>query len=156
MLQPPKWAYIKPKAAFLRCILGVQSFFGLVASEGFVSSEGLCCPLLVALIHHHPPTHFPFMGAGMDIASYRQIKGVQRIPPALASLFSQFSSWNKADCAQLGLISLVADTHSSLARPAGNYCSIIIDSNQRWGLITPAVTGCSICLPLLGSLFSLI
>lgn len=87
---------------------------------------------------------------GHTAAVYHQITGVWVIlpSPTLLLSFCQFPSWHKVDKVWLGLISLVTHTHRSLAWPTGNYCSIIIDGSQRWGLITPAVTWCSVCSTL--------
>lgn len=129
----------------------VQRLFGLVALKRTCQ---LWSPLLPSVGGLNSSTATPIFHTqcryGHMAALYHQITGGQRIPPSLSSPFFPlpFSSWDKAVSVRLGLISLVADTHSSLARPTGNYCSIVIDSNQRWGLITPAVTWCSICLPL--------
>lgn len=57
----------------------------------------------------------------------------------------------KTDKVKLGLISPVADNRS-LARPTEKlYCSIVIDGNHRWALITAAGTWCSICFMLFHS-----
>lgn len=90
--------------------------------------------------------------AGMDIwqPPITTLTGVWVIPPSPALLLSlcHIPSSHKANKVWLGLISPVADKHRSLAWPTGNYCSIIIDGNQRWGLTTPAVTWCSVCFML--------
>ncbi len=90
--------------------------------------------------------------AGMDIwqLSITTLTGVWVILPTPTHLLSlcQFPSWHNTNKVWLGLISPAADKQGSLARPTGNYCSIIIDGNQRWGLITPAVTWCTVCLRL--------
>lgn len=113
------------------------------SSEGRVSSEALCCPLLGT--EPHPP--FPHSAGMAAVCHYITGVWVILLSPTLLLSFC-FSSWHKADKVWLWLISPAADEHRSLTWPTGNYCSIIIDGNQRWGLITPAVTWCSVCLPL--------
>ena len=120
---------------------------------GTTDPGGTCqlwSPLLPSVGGWIPPTVPTQCRYGHMAAVYHQITGVWVIPPSPALLlsFCQFPSWHKVDKVWLGLISLVTHTHRSLAGPTGSYCSIIIDCNQRWGLITPAVTWCSVCLTL--------
>lgn len=116
--------------------LGVCSFFSTPPLTGHASSEALCCPLLV---NTPVPSRQP--GAGMDIwhLSITTLTGGRLLPPSPTLLpfpLSVFPPSIKTDKVRLGLISPVADNRS-LPRPTrkkkknNNYCSIIIDGNQR-------------------------
>lgn len=104
------------------------------------SSEALCCPLLVAEPLPTHPDHAASQPArqsgryGHMAAVYQHIN--RCVSDSSLSLsaplpFVNFPSWHEANKVWLGLISPVADKHRSLAWPTGNYCSIIIDGNQR-------------------------
>lgn len=118
---------------------------------GHVSSEALCCPLLV-----NAPLPSGRRRAGMDIwqlsiTAFNRCGSDSSSPHSAPFPLSVFPPSIKTDKVKLGLISPVADNRS-LARPTEKlYCSIVIDGNHRWALITAAGTWCSICFMLFHS-----
>lgn len=118
---------------------------------GHVSSEALCCPLLVsaplpsrqqrragmghmAAVHHH-------LNRCVSDSSF------SHSVPFPLSVFPQSiktykgKAWVHFPCCWQQVVSTAPPKKK-------NYCSIIKDGNQRWALITAAGTWCSICFML--------